>query len=179
MDALIVLHPVWWFGPPAILKGWVDQVLVDGVAIQQRAQGSPKPLLKGRRALLIQTYNATRSIDRLVMRGMSEYFWRRAVFLSVGILRVRRLAFYGVDSISERNLELMRRKVTAAIRKLLWCGRVSHFEGAAERGVLEQAVTHELGNLVLKENDVNLIRLVAEDMLPAGGGLGLTGGATG
>jgi NAD(P)H dehydrogenase (quinone) len=29
-DALVVQFPVWWYGPPAILKGWFDRVLVKG-----------------------------------------------------------------------------------------------------------------------------------------------------
>lgn len=31
-DALIFVYPTWWFGPPAMLKGWLDRVLVPGVA---------------------------------------------------------------------------------------------------------------------------------------------------
>jgi NAD(P)H dehydrogenase (quinone) len=117
MEGLVVIHPVWWFGPPAILKGWVDQVLVDRVAIRQQDEGSPKPLLKGRRALLVQTYNAARSVDRLVMRKMSEQFWRRAVFLSVGILRTRRLAFYGVDGISQERADALGAKAARTSRR--------------------------------------------------------------
>ena len=29
-DVLIVHFPLWWFGPPAILKGWMDRVFVYG-----------------------------------------------------------------------------------------------------------------------------------------------------
>lgn len=29
-DLLIVHFPLWWFGPPAILKGWMDRVFVYG-----------------------------------------------------------------------------------------------------------------------------------------------------
>lgn len=31
-DLLMLMTPVWWFGPPAILKGWFDRVLAMGVA---------------------------------------------------------------------------------------------------------------------------------------------------
>ncbi|WP_240489825.1 NAD(P)H-dependent oxidoreductase [Actinomadura atramentaria] len=31
-DAVVVQFPLWWFGPPAILKGWFDRVLVQGFA---------------------------------------------------------------------------------------------------------------------------------------------------
>lgn len=31
-DALVVQFPLWWYGLPAILKGWFDRVLVSGFA---------------------------------------------------------------------------------------------------------------------------------------------------
>jgi NAD(P)H dehydrogenase (quinone) len=60
-DAVILQFPVWWFGMPAILKGWVDRVFASGFAI-----GVPKPGTKqwlrygegnlaGRRAMLAVT----------------------------------------------------------------------------------------------------------------------------
>lgn len=27
-DALVFVHPTWWYSPPAMLKGWMDRVLV-------------------------------------------------------------------------------------------------------------------------------------------------------
>lgn len=27
-DALVLVFPTWWYGPPAMLKGWLDRVLV-------------------------------------------------------------------------------------------------------------------------------------------------------
>jgi putative NADPH-quinone reductase len=31
-DTLIFVYPTWWYGLPAILKGWLDRVMVPGVA---------------------------------------------------------------------------------------------------------------------------------------------------
>lgn len=31
-DAIVFLFPLWWGGPPAILKGWIDRVLAYGFA---------------------------------------------------------------------------------------------------------------------------------------------------
>jgi putative NADPH-quinone reductase len=118
MDGLVIVHPVWWFAPPAILKGWVDQVLVDTVAIKQLPEGSPRPLLNGRWALLIQTFNVPRWIDRGPMRRLAEQFWRRAVFLPVGIRRVQRVALHGVDDIGDRKLAAAERKIARAVDKL-------------------------------------------------------------
>lgn len=31
-DALLFVYPTWWYSMPAMLKGWLDRVLVPGIA---------------------------------------------------------------------------------------------------------------------------------------------------
>lgn len=53
-DQLILQFPLWWFSVPAIMKGWIDRVMVKGVAYgggRWYDQGG----FKGRRALLSLT----------------------------------------------------------------------------------------------------------------------------
>lgn len=50
-DLLILQFPLWWFSVPAILKGWIDRVLVNGVAYG-KGQRMETGGLKGRRAML-------------------------------------------------------------------------------------------------------------------------------
>ncbi len=39
-DTLIFVYPTWWYGLPAMLKGWLDRVLLPGVAfIMPQADG--------------------------------------------------------------------------------------------------------------------------------------------
>ncbi|MFT5869688.1 MAG: NAD(P)H dehydrogenase (quinone) [Paracoccaceae bacterium] len=33
-DTLIFVYPTWWYGLPAILKGWLDRVMVPGIAFK-------------------------------------------------------------------------------------------------------------------------------------------------
>ena len=33
-DGYLIVHPNWWAMPPAILKGWLDRVLRQGVAYE-------------------------------------------------------------------------------------------------------------------------------------------------
>jgi putative NADPH-quinone reductase len=39
-EALVFCFPAWTFGPPAILKGWLDRVLLPGVAFQIEPDGT-------------------------------------------------------------------------------------------------------------------------------------------
>ena len=54
-EGLVIIHPNWWGGPPAILKGWVDRVMRAGLAYQLSAEGVPKGLLQASRALVLNT----------------------------------------------------------------------------------------------------------------------------
>jgi NAD(P)H dehydrogenase (quinone) len=63
-DTLIVQFPLWWFGLPAILKGWFDRLFVQGFAqgvldpVTGRAQRYGNGGLVGRRAMVITTVGA-------------------------------------------------------------------------------------------------------------------------
>ena len=121
-DAYVIAHPVWWFSAPAILKGWVDKVLADGIAMQHMDDGPPQPLFTGKRALVVQTFGAARVVDRIVCRGVSWAFWRRAVFFSVGISDVARLALYAVEDIEPDELagfsKRLRRKIGMLVQDI-------------------------------------------------------------
>ena len=42
-EALLLVYPTWWFGPPAMLKGWIDRVWLPGVAFRLAAPACSAP----------------------------------------------------------------------------------------------------------------------------------------
>jgi putative NADPH-quinone reductase len=45
-DALVFVFPTWWYGLPAMLKGWLDRVITPGVGFDLPDRPGPiKPLL--------------------------------------------------------------------------------------------------------------------------------------
>ncbi|PZR52247.1 flavodoxin family protein [Xylanimonas oleitrophica] len=60
-ELLVLQFPLWWYGPPAMLKGWIDRVLQTGFAQGDldAATGLPRRYgdgrLSGRRALIVVT----------------------------------------------------------------------------------------------------------------------------
>ena len=55
---LLVLHfPLWWFGLPAILKGWIDRVFVSG-GVYGRSAVFERGRLRGKRAIACVTTGA-------------------------------------------------------------------------------------------------------------------------
>lgn len=79
-EGLIFVYPTWWYGLPAILKGWLERVLVPGVALKVDADGKPAgpALLNIRLFGAVATYGApwwwTRFVGdpgrRTLMRGV-------------------------------------------------------------------------------------------------------------
>jgi NAD(P)H dehydrogenase (quinone) len=58
-DAVILLFPLWWFGMPAIMKGWIDRVWAFGLAYGYQGAGNAYRYgeggLAGKRAMLAVT----------------------------------------------------------------------------------------------------------------------------
>jgi NAD(P)H dehydrogenase (quinone) len=99
-QALVFVYPTWWSGLPAILKGWLERVLVRGVAFDFHPRtGKVVPLLRHvRRIVGISTYGS----PRLYVKAINDNGRRiivRALRLSCGArARTRWLALYGVDT---------------------------------------------------------------------------------
>jgi len=62
-QGLLFIHPVWWYGPPAILKGWVDRVFTEDFAFRLTTDNSgPEGLLTIHQAFVIETAAAPQDI---------------------------------------------------------------------------------------------------------------------
>jgi NAD(P)H dehydrogenase (quinone) len=69
-EALVLCFPTWWYGMPAILKGWFDRVWLPGVAFHNPPDGGAirRGLTNIRRFAVVTTYNAPWWFIRLYMR---------------------------------------------------------------------------------------------------------------
>ncbi|MCK8638773.1 NAD(P)H-dependent oxidoreductase [Fructobacillus fructosus] len=60
-DFLIFIYPIWWSSMPAILKGLIDRVFVQGYAYRYNGV-IPVALLKNKKAWIITTNRYTATI---------------------------------------------------------------------------------------------------------------------
>jgi len=59
-ERLVFAYPNWWGGPPGLLKGFIDRVLLPGFAFQFGTDSPrPKKLLTGRSARLLVTMDSS------------------------------------------------------------------------------------------------------------------------
>ena len=67
-DHLVWIMPMWWYGMPALLKGFIDRTFLPGVFFKyQKGKLFPDQLLKGKTARLIITADTVRWYDYLFM----------------------------------------------------------------------------------------------------------------
>jgi NAD(P)H dehydrogenase (quinone) len=68
-DALVIIFPTWWFGFPAILKGWFDRVWAPSVAYEHANDYGPiQPKLKNlKKTFVLTTLGAAWWVDYLIL----------------------------------------------------------------------------------------------------------------
>ena len=102
-EAIVFVYPTWWSGLPAMLKGWLERVLVPGVGfvLDERTNKVRPGLGQMRRLVGISTYGSPRWYVRLVNDNGRRVI-SRALRMSCG-LRVRTswLGLYAVDTSTE------------------------------------------------------------------------------
>jgi len=98
---LVFVYPTWWSGLPAILKGWLDRVLVPGVGFVFNARGKVRPgLTHVRRIVGISTYGSPWFFTKLI-NDNGRRMLTRTLRVSTGLrARPTWLALYSMDSAS-------------------------------------------------------------------------------
>ena len=99
-DALVFVYPTWWMGLPAILKGWLERVLVPGVAfhLDPGTHRVVSDLGSVRRVVGITTYGSSWPRVRLVHDAGRRTLLRALRMLCARRCRTAWLALYSVDA---------------------------------------------------------------------------------
>lgn len=103
-EQLVFIYPTWWFGLPAILKGWMERTLVPTVAFRLDDKGALRGNLPVQRIVGISTYGSApwyvhaigdagrRTLDRTLRLSTPNPLR----------VRVRWFALYRMDTIDDR-----------------------------------------------------------------------------
>jgi putative NADPH-quinone reductase len=97
---LVFVYPTWWSGLPAILKGWLERVMVPGVGFRfHERTGRVRPgLPQVRRIVGISTYGSPRGYVGLV-NDNGRRTLTRALRMSCGFrARPRWFGLYAIDT---------------------------------------------------------------------------------
>lgn len=114
-EALVFVYPTWWYGVPAMLKGWLDRVWLPGVAFSMpRPNETIQPKLTHIRKLaVITTCGASWWLTQIVGAPGRNLLLRGCRFLMAPRCRRVFLAHYLMDSSTPASRETFRAKVRA------------------------------------------------------------------
>lgn len=103
-DTLVLVHPTWWSGQPAMLKGWIDRVWASGVAWELPAGASRlRPLLRNvRRIVVVTTHGSSKLVNAFEGEAGKRTASRSLRVLCHPRCRTRWWALYGLDRADAR-----------------------------------------------------------------------------
>jgi NAD(P)H dehydrogenase (quinone) len=97
-EAVVFVHPTWWSGPPAMLKGWLDRVWVNDVAYAVGPNGGLRPRLGYvRRLVVITSHGSSKLINMVEGESGKLLFGRSLRRLIAPFGRFRWIALYNID----------------------------------------------------------------------------------
>lgn len=119
-ETLILLFPTWWFGFPAMLKGWFDRVWGPGIAYDHASDFGPiQPRLNRlRNVLVITTLGAPWWVDRLVMRQPLKKIVKLALLGACAKnSKLKYLSLYSSETLNEHKINAFKYKIEKTLSK--------------------------------------------------------------
>lgn len=117
-EGLIFVYPTWWYGLPAMLKGWLDRVWTPGVAFTLPKDGPIAPSLTHIRKLgVVTTCGASWWLTQVVGAPGRNLILRGCRFLMAPRCRKVYLAHYRMDASTPQSREKFRAKVARAMAR--------------------------------------------------------------
>ena len=117
----MLVYPAWWYGMPAMLKGYFDRVWLPGVAFDVTPDGRvlTDRLQHIRRIVVVTTYGAPWWMVRIVLGDPARKIVSRAVrALCARDCRVDWYVQYNMDRATPRQLRRFLARVRAGVSRL-------------------------------------------------------------
>jgi NAD(P)H dehydrogenase (quinone) len=121
-ESLVLCFPTWWFGFPAVLKGWFDRVWAPGIAYDHaRNLGAIEPRLhKLKKVLAVTSLGAPWWVDRLVMRQPLKRILKTAILGTCAPnCDLEMLSLYKAELLDNAQVEQFSARVTKTLAR--WC----------------------------------------------------------
>lgn len=120
-EVLILVFPTWWFGFPAILKGWFDRVWTPGTAFDHSPGFGPmRPRLQDlREVLAVTTMGAPAWIDWLVLRRPVRRILRYAILKPCAPnARLTWRVLHNAEALAEPRIAAFETRMTADLARI-------------------------------------------------------------
>ncbi len=102
-DKIVMIYPIWWGRPPAMLLGYIDQMFASNFAYKKTGGIVPEGLLKGKSVVCISTMDGPTRYPMLFLNNAHKILMRKALFNFVGIKNVKFFEFGNASSKKRRS----------------------------------------------------------------------------
>lgn len=119
-EALVLVFPTWWFGFPAILKGWFDRVWAPGAAYDHATDLGPvEPRLhRLRNALAVTSLGSPWWVDRLVLWQPVKRVLKTALLGTCApACRFEMLSLYKAERLAPDEVQLFCSRIARVLSK--------------------------------------------------------------
>ncbi|GGO74708.1 NAD(P)H-dependent oxidoreductase [Bowmanella pacifica] len=113
-ESLVLVFPTWWFGFPAILKGWFDRVWAPGHAYDHASDlGAIQPRLQHLKEMkVVTTLGSPWWVDRLVMfRPVRRILKTALLGACAAKCRFSMLSLYQSEKVDKQRIEAFVKKI--------------------------------------------------------------------
>ena len=120
-EAIVLVYPAWWYGMPAMLKGYFDRVWLPGVAFDVTPDGRvlTDRLKNIRRIIVVTTYGSSWWMVRLAIGDPARKIVSRAVrALCARGCRVDWYIHYNMDRATPGQLTRFLKRIRGGIGRL-------------------------------------------------------------
>lgn len=97
-DRIVLIYPIWWGRPPAMLLGYIDRMFAANFAYRDSGKLLPEGLLKGKSVLCVSTMKGPPLYPLFWLNNAHKTLMRRALFRYVGIKKVKFFEFGNMES---------------------------------------------------------------------------------
>lgn len=119
-QALVFVYPTWWSAQPAMLTGWLDRVLIRGVAweLPPGATRISGRLGNIRHVVAITTHGSSRFVNLLEGETGRRVIGRAVRVLCHPLARTTWVSLYGIDRSTSARREKFLARVERRMRRL-------------------------------------------------------------
>ncbi|MEP3279314.1 MAG: NAD(P)H-dependent oxidoreductase [Stappiaceae bacterium] len=118
-EMLVFVYPTWWYGLPAMLKGWLDRVWVPHVTFEMPDENQPmrSKMQHIKKIAVVTTCGATWWLSKLVGEPGKKTIIRGIRLLCAKNCRTMYLALYKMDTCSSQQRQQYLEKVERKLAK--------------------------------------------------------------
>ena len=112
-DCITLIHPIWWTGLPAILKGYIDRVFSYGFAYCYD-QGVQMGLLTGKQSVIINTHGKSYAeYEAIGMDKALSLTSEKGIYTYCGLKIKQHFYFDKADSATPETIESWKKQIKA------------------------------------------------------------------